>query len=251
MHTKYRKFKEICFIILGLLICAFYAVCIAYSRIGVSWLWIWPLAALFCFVRAFMLHRDVRPPEWICALYRVVLILAFSLFAVVEAKIITAMNTPPEPGLDYVITLGAAVRNGVPTSPLKLRIDATVEYLRENPDTILIASGGQGKDEAMSEARCIADYVTDAGIAPDRIILEERSTSTEENIRNSFALIPEDAEVGVLTSGFHLYRALRITELQGYEASGVSAVTYFPLGLHYLVREFFGVVQLEAMNMLR
>lgn len=251
MSEKYRQFKKVFFLILGVLICVFYAVCIAYSRIGVSWLWIWPLAALFCFARAFMLRKAIRPPRWIRVLYRVVLIVFFGLFVIVEARIITVMNTEPEPGLDYIITLGAAVRNGVPTSPLKLRIDATVEYMKDNPDTILIASGGQGKDEAMSEAGCIADYVTAAGISPDRIILEDKSTSTEENIGNSFALIPEGARVGVLTSGFHLYRALRITELQGFEASGIPAVMYFPLGLHYLVREFFGVVQLEALQILR
>lgn len=244
----YSRFKQTLFLILGIVIVLYYIVCILFARIGVSWLWIWPLAAAFCFVRAIMLHRSVRVPKWLAICYRVLLAAFAVLFIFVECRIISAMNTVPEQGLDYIITLGATVRDGVPTSPLKLRIDRTVEYMQDNPDTILIASGGQGSNEDMSEAACIAENVINAGIDADRIILEDRSHDTEENIHNSFALIPEGASVGIVTSSFHIYRALRITELQGFRASGVPAVTYFPLGVHYTVREFFGVVQLEVQN---
>ena len=198
-----------------------------------------------------MLHKRIFAPKWIGIIYRVILAAFLILFLLVESKIIAAMHTQPQKNLDYIITLGAAVRDGEPTSPLKLRIDKTIEYLQENPDTILIASGGQGSAESMSEARCIADYVIAAGIDDSRIILEEESSDTEENIKNSFALIPDGASVGIVSSSFHIYRALRITELQGREATGVPAVTYYPLGYHYIVREFFGVVQLEAENILK
>ena len=250
MRSVYSKIKEAAFIVLGTVTVLYYIVCILFARIGVSWLWLWPLLAAFCFLRAYMLHKSVRVPKWFAVLYRVLLAAFAALFIAVESKIITAMNTVPKQGLDYIITLGATVRDGVPTSPLKLRIDKTVEYMRDNPNTILIASGGQGSNENMTEASCIAENVVNAGIDRDRILLEDKSYDTEENIRNSFAMIPEGASVGIVTSSFHIYRALRIAELQGFEASGVPAVTYIPLGIHYTVREFFGVVELEVQNIL-
>jgi len=248
---KYNKIKEILFICLGILISLFYAVCLSFSHVGVSWLWIWPAAAVFCFVRAFMLSKQIFAPKWLGILYRIVLVVFLLLFIIIESRIVSAMNDQPDNNLDYIITLGAAVRDGEPTSPLKLRINRTIEYLQDNPDTVLIASGGQGPEESVSEARCIADYVINAGIDADRILLEEESSDTEENIRNSFSMIPSGSSVGIVTSSFHIYRALRAAEIQGLEACGVPGVTYYPLGWHYLVREFFGVVQLEAENILR
>lgn len=247
-RSTYSKIKEKLFTVLGTVIVLYYIVCILFARIGVSWLWIWPLAAAFCFLRAFMLRKCIHVPAWLAVFYRVLLVLFAGLFIFVESRIISAMHTVPEKDLDYIVTLGATVRDGVPTSPLKLRIQRTVEYMEENPDTILIASGGQGSNENMSEAACIAENVIKAGIDKNRIILEDDSHDTEENIRNSFAKIPGGASVGIVTSSFHIYRALRITELQGYKACGVPAVTYIPLGIHYTVREFFGVVQLEVQN---
>ena len=247
---KAKRIKSILFVVLAALSLMYYAVCIAYAWIGVSWLWIWPLFSLFCIVRAVMIRRGISVPGWLKTAYLTIMAVFILLFCIVETGVITAMNVQPESDLDYIITLGAAIRNGEPTSPLLLRINRTIEYMQENPDTILIASGGKGPAEDRSEAACIAEYVTDAGISPDRIILEDRSSDTEENICNSFKFIPEGSRVGIVTSSFHIKRALRIVELNGYQAKGVPAVTLLPLGIHYTVREFFGIVQLEVMQFL-
>ena len=247
---KKRKVKSIIFALLAALSIIYYAVCISYAWVGVSWLWIWPLFALFCLIRAVMLWKMITVPKWLRKTYTILIAVFGALFIVIEAGIISGMRTQPKENLDYIITLGAAIRNGEPTSPLILRIDKTIEYLQDNPDTILIASGGQGPAEDRSEAECIAEYVMQAGISQDRIILEQNSSDTEENIEYSFRFTPENSTVGIVTSSFHIRRALLIARLDGYTVSGVPAVTLLPLGIHYTVREFFGIVQLFVLRLL-
>lgn len=243
-----KKFRYILFLCLGTLSLIYYAVCVAWAWLGVSWLWIWPLLSAFCFVRAIMLKKQVRVPRWIGVVYGIVLCAGLCLFCALEFQIVRAMNSEPVDDLDYIITLGASIRNGEPTGPLLLRIEKAAEYLEDNPGTILIASGGQGENESQSEASCIAERVAAAGIDSERILLEDRSHDTWENIKYSFEKIPDGASVGVVTNSFHIYRAMRIAELQGYKVSPVPAQTLLPLGIHYTVREFFGLVKLWLLH---
>lgn len=245
-----RRIKKAAFISLGTLSMLFFLVCLGYSHIGVSWLWLWPLLSAFCLVRFLMLHFRINVSKWISVPYHVLAFIFIAAFIFTEAKIISAMNASPAPGLDYVITLGAAVRGDRPTSPLLLRIQAAADYLEQNPDAIVIASGGQGKGEDISEAECIRNELILLGIDESRIILENRSTDTQENIRNSFALIPEGAKVGIISNSYHIYRALRTAELQGFDACAVPARSLLPLGIHYTVREFFAVMELELTNLI-
>lgn len=242
--------KKLLFSVIGLLSLAFYLICLYYSHAGVSWLWLWPMLTVFCLVRLIMLHFDIHLPKWLRRIYYAGAVLFLALFIAVEGLIISAMTAEVPSGLDYVITLGAAVRNGLPTSPLRFRIERTAEYLLENPDCVAIASGGQGVNESMSEAECIKQYLLDYGIDESRILTEDRSSDTEANIRNSYALIPEGSSVGIVSNSYHLYRAMRIAELQGHETVGIAAVTLMPLGIHYTVREFFAVVEMEIMNLI-
>ena len=118
--------------------------------------------------------------------------------------------------------------------------------MSDNPDTILIASGGQGMFESISEAECIKNELVRLGTDESRIILEDRSTSTIENLRLSREIINNDnCKVGIITNSFHEYRAGLIAKEAGYkETYSVPAVTLFPVGIHYMLREFFGVVRL-------
>ena len=228
----------------------YWIVCIAFAHIGVSWLWIWPLLALFCFIRYWMLRRRIKVPKFIRIGYYGLMLAFLLTFAVTEARIISCMRTVPEPGLDYVITLGAAVRNGKPTSPLMFRIEKTEEYLAENPSAKAVVSGGKGPAESMSEAECIREYLLEYGIDDSRILLEDRSEDTQENICFSFQLIPEGSSVGIISNSYHLYRACRIAEENGYKVSAIPAVTLLPLGIHYTVREFFAVAQMDLRALL-
>ena len=245
------KFKIISFKILGILGLLYYVICIIYAGPLLSFVWIWLLLAGFCFLRAFMLTRKLQgrerwhAPKWLVNLYRFLLVVSIGLFVYVEAQVVSAMNAAPQENLEYIIVLGAGIRGTTPTRPLRLRIQTAYEYMEANPDTILIASGGKGWDERISEAECIHNTLVEMGLDESRILIEDESRDTEENIRNSYELIPaKDSNVGIVTNSFHIWRSLQIAKSQGCEnVSGVPAKTLMPVGIHYVVREFFGFVK--------
>ena len=229
----------------------YFLVCLKYAGIHLSMVWMWPALALFGLMRMIMLRAEIldRPilkiPKLIRYIYRGCFGIVLVLFLIVEGLVVEAMTGVPEKDLEYVIVLGAGLYGDQPTNPLRVRIEKAAEYLKENPDTILIASGGQGPDEQISEAECIKRYLVNSyGISEERILLEDRSTSTEENLRYSLKIIGNaDASVGIITNGFHEYRAGLIAENEGFtNAYSVPATTLLPVGIHYLVREFFGVL---------
>lgn len=144
------------------------------------------------------------------------------------ALIGTEAGARPPQGLDCLIVLGANLEpDGTPKRTLASRLDVAAAYLAENPGTRCIVSGGQGPDEPCTEASSMASYLERAGIDSDRITIEDRSTSTAENLRFSRELLGDASEsVGVVTNDFHVFRALRIARRQGLSnACGVSAPT--------------------------
>ena len=127
---------------------------------------------------------------------------------------------------DYLIVLGARVKGTVPSLAFASRINAAAEYLKKNKETIVIASGGKGPGEDISEAESIRRELVDQGISEARIILEDQSTDTYENINFSKRLIPNDERLGlVVTNNFHLYRAVSIARDKGLVVQGLPAET--------------------------
>ena len=153
---------------------------------------------------------------------------------------------------DCLIVLGARVEQDGPSRALQHRIDAAAEYMMGNKDTIAIASGGKGADEPVSEAACIRDGLIAAGIAPERILLEDQSSTTAENMRFSEMLIPdEDAAVGIVTNNFHVHRALGLARKAGIRNPHGIAAEYTGFTLfHYMVREALGLVADAALSSL-
>ena len=230
----------------------FFIICMTYAGIMLSWIWLWPMIALFCVIRIIMLRAEIQEkplvniPKGLRIAYRILFVIGLSLFLFVESRVISAMTAQVPSDLDYVIVLGAGLVGNRPSNPLRVRIEKAAEYMTENPNTILVASGGKGIDEQISEAECIKVQLTEVyGIDEDRIILEDRSRDTVENLEFSKKVIGDpDAATGIITNGFHEYRAMLIAKHAGYTyVHTVPATTLLPVGIHYLVREFFGVVQ--------
>ena len=169
------------------------------------------------------------------------------LAAITEGIIIHASFGSPEEDVSYLVVLGAKVRADGPSLSLQNRIDAAFSYLTAHPDTIAVVTGGQGEDEHISEAQCMFDRLTAMGIEKDRIWMEEKATSTWENLRFSLDLIEEKtgsrpAKIGVLSSEYHLYRAGLFAKACGVEFIGVPARTTNPvLMVNYFLREVAGV----------
>ena len=241
------------FFLIGIFSVLYYFTCIAYGGgPKLSWSWLWIFIAAFSFIRVLMIKRKIdgkelfKLPTVLVWIYRVVSIAILCIFIITEACIIGAMTATPEKDLDYVIILGAGLNGTEPSNPYKVRIQRAAEYLKENEKTIAVASGGQGRHESISESECARRKLTEVyGISNDRILLEEKSSDTEENLKFSLEIIGDpSAHVGIVTNGFHELRAMSIAKEVGYEnVSSVPARTLMPVGIHYTVREFFGMVE--------
>ncbi len=145
---------------------------------------------------------------------------------------------------DYVIVLGANVKGTVPSSVLQSRIEAAANYLKKNPKTVAIASGGKGSGEKISEALAIKRGLIKLGINRDRILLEDRSTNTYENIKFSKKKLTENAKTGIIvTNEFHLYRALSLARDQHLSLYGIPADTPIIAIPKSYIREYLAITK--------
>ena len=179
--------------------------------------------------------------------FTLALICGLILFGVTEYFIIRASFGTPETQVDYLVVLGAKVRQDGPSVSLWDRIYETVSYLNAHPDTIAIVSGGQGEDEPITEAKSMHDELVKLGISEDRIWMEYKATSTDENLRYSLDLIEEKTgrrpqTLGVLSSEYHLFRASLMAKKLGIEFVGIPAkTTKITQLINHAMREVAGV----------
>ena len=144
------------------------------------------------------------------------------------------------------IVLGCKVNGSIPCQVLEERIHAAYEYLHKNPEVLCVLSGGQGEDEDVSEAHCMYEALIKKGIAEERLILEEKSTNTEENFRFSLELIEQyqlNKRVVIITSEFHQYRASIWANRVGLEGFSISSKTHLKVLPTYYMRELYAIAE--------
>lgn len=246
------------------------------SGTATSFLWFWPVTCFVAVVAAvglfFVLIGKLPQLKTAAMCLCVLFWLCVTVFLSVEAIIFSAGRKEPNPDAEYVIILGAQVRGEVPTLVLNARIKTAAEYLTKHPNAIAVASGGKGSGENISEAEAIKRGLMRLGISEERILLEDVSTSTAENLRFSanaiqqyevlnangggglegnaesgnpdgekIYFVPE--EVVLVTSDFHVFRGVKLAKNLGYKKiSGLGATDFFAVTVQYYVREFFAVI---------
>lgn len=194
-------------------------------------------------------RRGHRAAAWCELALIAALLLGFSLFTVLETMVVRgSFADESDAPVSAVIVLGAGVNGETPSLTLRTRIDAAAAYLEEHPDVPVILSGGQGPGEAITEAECMRRALVRRGADESRLYPEERSTSTQENLRYSRAILEElgvdpARRVAIVTSDFHLCRA-RL--MWGGDTAAVPAhlpsTLYFQcLTVNYFIREAFGL----------
>ncbi|MFJ7747370.1 YdcF family protein [Peribacillus sp. NPDC097295] len=172
----------------------------------------------------------------------VVVLLAY--FGVLHIKIMESSHQPIPEDAGYLIVLGARVKGTVPSLSLQYRIDKAADYLKANGNTVAIVSGGRGPGEDITEAEAMKQGLIKLGIAEARIILEDQSTSTKENIAFSKGLIPDPSSVGLIVSNdFHLYRAVKMAENEGLVMTGVPAKTPKIALVKSYIREYLAITK--------
>ncbi len=148
-------------------------------------------------------------------------------------------------GADYIVVLGAGVIGTRVTPLLAARIERGIELLHSNPGAVLIMSGGQGPGEDIAEGEAMARYAEEQGVGIEKIIVEGRSKSTEENLLFSSGLMEKDRpKVVVVTTSYHVFRALLLAKQQGLKCVGFGAKTKWYFTLNALIREFIGYLSL-------
>jgi uncharacterized SAM-binding protein YcdF (DUF218 family) len=185
--------------------------------------------------------------KFICILLAAAISTAVVLIAVAIGFMISAAEkAPPAKGATTVVVLGCQVRGDTPSLMLYDRMNAALNYLKQNPDSKVIASGGKGSGENISEAQAIFDFLVSRGIEKDRIYIEDKSTSTYENINYSAKIIKEKklpASVVIASDNFHQLRAHIFAKKEGLKAYSCGNNTYFLVAPSYWAREVLAVAK--------
>lgn len=168
------------------------------------------------------------------------LFLAFTLYSLMYLWL------PTKKDYDYIIIHGSGLMNGDQVTPLLMsRIDkAVLAYQQADKENVkLIASGGQGHDESISEALAIKRALLDKGINEEDILLEDQSTTTYENLLNSKNLTPEGSKYLFVTNNYHVLRTsimARKLKMKGEGLGSHTAGYYLPSAF---IREFVAILK--------
>ena len=171
----------------------------------------------------------------------------------VMAANIYAVRHEPAPDRDFLIVLGCAVRrDGTPTPLLRARLDRALAFREKQmaltgKDLTFVASGGQGADEVISESECMKRYLLSRGISEERILMENKSVSTFENMKFSRKKILEadpegKGKTAFSTNGYHVFRSGILAGQAGLKAEGMGAGTRWYFWPNAAVREFIGIL---------
>ncbi len=140
-------------------------------------------------------------------------------FAWVEGLILANDDGTENPTAPTLVVLGAGLDGDRPSLTLIARLQTALVYLNEHPAAVAVVTGGQGAYETVTEASAMAKWLTQKGIDPGRIYLEDRSTDTRENLHNAREIILREGlsqPIAVVSNSFHLYRARILAEKAGF-----------------------------------
>ena len=218
---------------LGLLMIIYYFIIVILNGFGTSFSLFWLIFGIFFALSYFYRKQKI---------YRIlnyITKIIICIFCVFQIFLVYYMNTETVDNADYVIVLGAKVNGTIPSDALMSRIEKCADYMQTHKNSIAIASGGKGLNEDISEAEAIKKELINKGIEENRILTENKSRTNVENIKYSAKLISKYKKVAVITSDYHIFRALIICKSYGINAVGgigVSSNKY--MFIHNATREF-------------
>lgn len=240
---------SIFWLVIGAICLVYYFICVAYAGFGTAFAFVWAIVGSGSLLLSFICRQAAKGiitiPMWLKVAFWSVIGLGLALFIVLEICVLTGVNSKPQEDCDYVIVLGAQVRGTRITKSLARRLDAAYEYHLKNPDAIIIVSGGKGNGEDVSEAQAMTEYLIAKGVPAQSIIMEDKSTNTNENLEFSMEFIEDkSSSVAIVTNDFHIFRAIHIAKKKGLDnVCGVPAPSDEILFINYYVREAIGILK--------
>lgn len=261
---------------------AYYMIIVIYAGIGTSFAAMWLcmgglLGGAYGMFHYYQKHTN-RSILWIPVSLITLCATGMLILLLLQILIFSRIPTTADQDLDYVIVLGAGVKPEGISKTLKLRLDKAVEYAAQNPDSILVLSGGQGAGETEPEAVSMQRYLLNRGVKREQMMLEQQSRSTVENLVLSKELILQqdgkrmqenqkhpgvpapgshggavpnwdELRVGVITSNFHLYRARMIAKKLGLgDVRGIAAESDSVLFVHFCMRDALAILKDRLMG---
>lgn len=230
------------------LICCLYCLAIGiFVGHGTNFYLIWGVGGLILLALGIMWKKGIiiSIPTWLKVTFSILASVGLVIFIIVEGLIFSGFKNKQETELDYLIVLGAQLKPSGPSRVLQMRLDKAYDYLIEHEDTLVIVSGGKGHDEPDTEAEGMYQYLIKRGIDPGRIIKEDKSKDTSENIAFSSVFIDKEKDkVGIVSNNFHIFRAVNLAKHAGYKnVVGMPAPSELALLPNNMFREFFGVLK--------
>lgn len=189
--------------------------------------------------------------KFVAILGRCIFIVFLISFVLIQGLIKSGDHTDKEAySAERILVLGAFIYPDAPSAALQSRLDTAIEFLNENEDAILIVCGGQGDNEVMPEAHMMKKYLLQNGVSEDKILVEDKSRNTIQNIKNAKELYNlEQYKTAVITNEFHLARARKLMEQAGLNPYGIPAPTpYFALRTVSYIREYCSTLGLILTN---
>ena len=196
-------------------------------------------------------YKGRRWPVWLKTL--LALVLAGCLcFGGLLAAVLTGARDEVKGDPQLMVILGCQVKPWGPSILLQDRLDTALAYLEEHPGMTVVVSGGQGPDEPESEAKCMADYLTEHGVAGEQILLEDQSHNTDQNLRYTINLLAEKGydttgDILVVSNGFHLTRVRMLWSRAAGGAYNLSTLaapsSHGPSRLKMYIREPLALVK--------
>ena len=225
-----------------------YCLGISLCGFGTFFFLIWAVIGIALLGLSYLLLKPIlwfALPLWIKIAGGSIVCIGIIVLGIVEGLILSQFHAKPTEPAQYCIILGAQWKKSGPSRVLKYRLDKAVEYLEINPEVKVIVSGGQGYNEPIAEADGMCAYLENAGISKERIIVENQSSNTYENLIFSEQFLDKtEDQVVIVTNNFHMYRAMKIAQKQGYEkVQGLAAKSVIGFLPNNLFREFVGVMK--------
>ncbi|GAA0865118.1 YdcF family protein [Paraclostridium tenue] len=218
---------------------------------GVNFFTVFILFSIYAICFSIILNNTVNIKNkkylnLILKIYNTILIIFIVSFIFIESILIININQFKEvkdiENLKYIIVLGAGLDGYKVGKTLQSRLDKAVEYYKLNPNAKIIVSGGQGKDEMISEAVAMKRYLIENGVNENKIIKEDKATTTLENLKFSKDILKnrkdEKTKVLIVTNEFHLTRSMIIANILGVENEGLASQTPMKIRINYLIREY-------------
>ena len=219
---------------------------LAFSIALVIYIFVWPLimplSSTNVYEKPLLLLADIVYK--IFSFIFIYLLFLMAMYCI--SAILNLIHIGKGKNLDYIIVLGAGIKGTRVTPLLASRIDKGIELLKYNPNAKLILSGGMGPGEDIPEGVAMAAYTKEKAVSEERIIIEDKSKNTKENLLFSYRLIDnKDSKIAIVTTSYHVFRALVFAKKLNIPCIGYGSKTKWYFTLNALIREYIGYLSIS------